>query len=272
MFAILSEMFSYGFITRALLVGSLISLAAALLGVCLVLKRYSMIGDGLSHVGFGALSIAFALGLSPLYVSIPSCVAAAFFLLKISENAKIKGDAAIALISGSSLALGVIATSLSSGLSVDVYGYMFGSILAMQTSDVYISAVLSAAVLAVFILCYNEIFAVTFDTDFAKATGVQTGFYNMLLSLLTALTIVVGMRIMGTMLISGLIIFPALTSMRVMRSFKGVILCSALVSVICFFFGMVFSYIYSVPTGASVVAVNLAVFSIFWVTGKIIKR
>ena len=268
MFDLLIEMFSYSFMTRALLVGTLVSLPAALLGVSLVLKRYSMIGDGLSHVGFGALSIAFALNLAPLYVSVP----AAFFLLKLSESSKIKGDAAIALIASSSLAIGVIATSLSSGLSVDVYGYMFGSVLAMKTSDVYISVILAVAVLAVFILCYHKIFAVTFDADFAKATGTKTGFYNMLLALLTALTIVVGMRIMGTMLISSLIIFPALTSMRVLRSFKGVIVCSAIVSVDCFFFGMFLSYVFSIPAGASVVCVNLVVFLLFYLLGKIMKR
>ena len=272
MFDLLIEMFSYGFMTRALLVGTLVSLPAALLGVSLVLKRYSMIGDGLSHVGFGALSIAFALNLAPLYVSVPACVLAAFFLLKLSESSKIKGDAAIALIASSSLAIGVSATSLSSGLSVDVYGYMFGSVLAMKDSDVYISVILAIVVLAVFVLCYQKIFAVTFDADFAKATGVKTGFYNMLLALLTALTIVIGMRIMGTMLISSLIIFPALTSMRVFRSFKGVIICSAIVSVVCFFLGMFFSYVFSIPAGASVVCVNLAVFLLFYLVGKVMKR
>ncbi len=269
---ILAEIFSYGFMTRAILVGTIVSLAASLLGVSLVLKRYSMIGDGLSHVGFGALSIALALNLTPLYVSIPVCVIAAFFLLKISKNSKIKGDSAIALIASSSLALGVIATSLSSGLSVDVYSYMFGSILAMQTSDVYISIVLCALVLAVFVLCYNKIFAVTFDSDFAKASGVKTNAYNMLIALLTALTIVVGMRIMGTMLISSLIIFPALTSMRFFKSFRAVVISSAIVSVVCFFLGTVVSYIISVPTGACVVVVNLAAFLIFWLAGYIRKK
>ena len=168
------------------------------------------------------------------------------------------------MIASSSLAFGVIATSLSSGLSVDVYGYMFGSILAMQLSDVYISVALSAAVLAVYVLCYNKIFAITFDADFARATGTKAGVYNMLLALLTALTIVVGMRIMGTMLISSLIIFPALSAMRVLRSFKGVIICSGIISVVCFFLGMVFSYVFSIPTGASVVVVNLVVFLIFF--------
>ena len=263
------EIFSYDFMLRALLVGTLVSLTASLLGVSLVLKRYSMIGDGLSHVGFGALSIALALNLTPLYVSVPVCVIAAFFLLKLSENSKIKGDSAIALIASSSLAFGVIAASLSSGFSVDVYGYMFGSILAMQPSDVYVSTVLCAVVLAVFILCYHKIFAVTFDSDFAKATGMKTNAYNMLIALLTALTIVVGMRIMGAMLISSLIIFPALTAMRVFKSFRSVIICSAFVSVICFFFGLVISYIAAIPTGASVVAVNLFVFLLFSAAGSL---
>lgn len=265
MIDILTEMLSYDFMLRAVLVGGFVSLAAALLGVTLVLKRYSMIGDGLSHIGFGALSVALALNLAPLTVSVPACILAAFFLLKISESSKIKADAAIALISSSSLAIGVIATSLSSGLSVDVYSYMFGSILSMSESDVYISIALCIIVAAVFVICYHKIFAITFDCDFAKATGVKTNIYNMLIAMLTALTIVVGMRIMGTMLISSLIIFPALTSMRIFKSFKSVVISSAIVSVSCFFIGTLLAYMLSVPTGASVVIVNLCMFLIFTV-------
>ena len=262
-------MLSYDFLMRALLVGALVALVSSLLGVTLVLKRYSMIGDGLSHVAFGAMSIALALNIAPLYIALPACVIAAFFLLKLSENSKLKGDSAIALVASSSLALGVIATSLSSGLSVDVYGYMFGSILAMQKSDVYISVVLCVVVCAEFIFCFNKIFALTFDSDFAKATGMKTNLYNMLIAALTALTIVIGMRIMGTMLISSLIIFPALTSMRLFKSFKGVVISSSVVSVVCFFFGVFFSYLFSIPTGASVVAVNLIVYLVFIFIGYI---
>ena len=269
MISLLLEMLSYDFLMRALLVGALVALVSSLLGVTLVLKRYSMIGDGLSHVAFGAMSIALALNIAPLYIALPACVIAAFFLLKLSENSKLKGDSAIALVASSSLALGVIATSLSSGLSVDVYGYMFGSILAMQKSDVYISVVLCVVVCAVFILCYNKIFALTFDSNFAKATGMKTNLYNMLIAALTALTIVIGMRIMGTMLISSLIIFPALTSMRLFKSFKGVVISSSVVSVVCFFFGVFFSYLFSIPTGASVVAVNLIVYLVFIFIGYI---
>jgi len=260
MINIIAELLSYTFITRALLVGILVSLCAAILGVSLVLKRYSMIGDGLSHVGFGSLSIAMAFNLAPLQVSIPIVVLAAFFLLRISESSKIKGDAAIALISSSSLAIGVIVTSLTTGMNTDVCNYMFGSILAMQKSDVYLSVTLSVIVLILYGIFYNKIFAITFDENFAKATGIKAGRYNMLVALLTALTIVIGMRLMGALLISSLIIFPSLTSMRIFGSFKGVIITSAILSVICFFIGIVISFQYNIPAGASVVAVNLLAF------------
>jgi len=260
MISVLYELFSYTFITRALLVGILVSLCASVLGVSLVLKRYSMIGDGLSHVGFGSLSVAMAFNLAPLQISIPVVVLAAFLLLRISENSKIKGDAAIALISSSSLAIGVIVTSLTTGMNTDVCNYMFGSILAMGKSDVYLSVALSIVVLILYGLFYNNIFAITFDENFAKATGIRTEKYNMLIALLTALTIVVGMRLMGALLISSLIIFPSLTSMRIFGSFRGVIITSAILSVICFFIGIVTSFQYNIPAGASIVVVNLVAF------------
>ncbi len=271
MLSILSELFSYTFITRALLVGILVSLCASILGVSLVLKRYSMIGDGLSHVGFGSLSVAMAFNLAPLQVSIPVVVLAAFLLLRISENSKIKGDAAIALISSSSLAIGVIITSLTTGMNTDVCNYMFGSILAMERSDVYLSVILSIIVLILYGLFYNKIFAITFDENFAKATGTNVKRYNMLVALLTAITIVIGMRLMGALLISSLIIFPSLTSMRVLGNFKGVIITSLVLSAICFFIGIVISFQYSIPAGASVVAVNLAAFIIASCLGAFIK-
>ena len=270
MFSILTEMFSYTFLVRAVIVGLLVSLCAALLGVSLVLKRYSMIGDGLSHVGFGSLAVATAMNAAPLVVSIPVVVLAAFLLLRISENSKIKGDAAIALISTSSLAIGVLVISQSTGMNTDVCNYMFGSILAMSRNDVRLSVALAGVVLALFVLFYNKIFAVTFDESFARATGVNAGLYNMLIAFLTAITIVLGMRMMGALLISSLIIFPALTSMRLCKKFKTVTICSAFVSVICFFIGVVTSYLYAVPTGASVVIVNIAAFLSFWFI-KLIK-
>ncbi|MEL7565087.1 MAG: metal ABC transporter permease [Dehalobacterium sp.] len=264
MINILAEMLSYVFLVRAVIVGLLVSLCAALLGVSLVLKRYSMIGDGLSHVGFGTLAIATAMNVAPLTISIPVCVAAAFLLLRISEDSRIKGDAAIALISTSALAIGVVVVSMTTGMNTDVCNYLFGSILSMSHADVRLSVVLSIVVLVMFALLYNKVFAVTFDENFAKATGIKTGIYNMLIAFLTAITIVLGMRMMGALLISSLLIFPALTSMRLCKKFKTVIICSAVIAVVCFFVGVVGSYIYATPTGASVVMVNIGVFLLFW--------
>ncbi len=272
MIDLLQELFSYAFIVRALIVGTLVALCAALLGVSLVLKRYSMIGEGLSHVGFGALSVAMALNIAPLQISVPVVIVAALLLLRISGNSKIKGDAAIALISSSAIAIGVIVTSLTSGMNTDVCSYMFGSILAMSKSDVYLSVILSTVVFILFILFYNNIFSVTFDENFARATGTKAGMYNMLIALLTAITIVVGMRIMGTMLISSLVIFPALTSMRIFQSFRGVIISSALVSVICFFFGIVISFTLSLPTGASIVLINILAFVLSSLIGLWLRK
>lgn len=213
-----------------------------------------------------------ALNLAPLYISIPVVIIAAFFLLKISENSKLKSDSAIALISTVSLAIGVIAISLAQGVNTDVFSYMFGSILAMSTSDIYISVILSIVVLILVIIFYNKIFAVTFDEEFTKATGTNTNLYNMIIAFLTAITIVVGMRIMGTMLISSLIIFPALTSMRICKTFKSVMITSAFISIICLLLGIVISYIYAIPTGASIVIVNAIMFVVFFITGKVLNK
>lgn len=259
----ISQIFNYTFLLRTVVVGALVSLCASLLGSSLVLKRYSMIGDGLSHVGFGALAIATAMNTAPLAVSIPVVVFTAFLLLRVSNNSSIKGDAAIAMISTGSLAVGITVLSLSAGNSTDVDNYLFGSILAMSDMDVYLSIGLSVIVIGMFLLFYHQIFAVTFDETFAQATGTKAELYNTLIALLTAITIVLGMRMMGAMLISSLIIFPALTSMRLCRTFKGVIITSAVVSLVCFFVGVVASYTYSTPTGASVVIANIVAFLAF---------
>lgn len=263
------DLFSYGFITRSLVAGSLIALCAALLGVSLVLKRYSMIGDGLSHVGFGTMAIALAFNWAPLAVSIPVCVVAAFLLLRVSSYSGIKGDAAIALISSSSLAIGIIVTSLTSGLNTDVTSYMFGSVLAISKSDVIISVILALVVVSLFVILYNRIFMVTFDEAFAKASGIKVEAYNGLIAVLTALTIVVGMRLMGAMMISSLIVFPALSAMRVFKSFFKVVVFSAILSVLCFFLGIVASFAWSTPAGASIVVANLIAFVICFAVGKI---
>ena len=235
MFNVLTEMLSYTFIIRAIIVGGLVALCSSLLGVSLVLKRYSMIGDGLSHVAFGALTVAMALNLV-------------------------------------ALAIGVISISLAKGVNTDVFSYMFGSILAMNSTDVVISIALSIVVLVLVILFYNKIFAVTFDENYAMATGTNSNLYNMIIAFLTAITIVIGMRIMGTMLISSLIIFPALTSMRVCKTFKSVMISSAIISVICLLLGIIISYVYAIPTGASIVMVNAIMFVIFFVVGKVLNK
>lgn len=262
------NMLSYHFMQRALIVGMLVSLCAALLGVSLVLKRYSMIGDGLSHVGFGALAIASALNLAPLAVAVPTVIVAAVLLLRLSRNSRVKGDAAIAIISSSALAIGVISVSLTTGMNTEVSSYMFGSILSLSRSDAVLSVLLSAAVLLLFVLFYPRIFAVTFDENFSRATGTRTGVYNTLLAVLTAVTVVLGMRMMGALLISSLIIFPALSAMRLCRSFKAVILSAAIISVLCFLAGVMASYFLETPTGASIVVANLLVFAILSLAGK----
>ncbi len=258
--ALLTNLLSQPFLLRALIVGILVALCAALLGVSLVLKRFSMIGDGLSHVGFGAISFALVLNLAPLYVAVPVMILAAFFLLHISQNGRIKADAAIAMLSSGSIAIGLVVISLAKGSSADIDSYMFGSILSTTQQDMILSIVLSVVVLCLFVLLYNRLFSVTFDENSATASGVRVKRYNVLLSVLTAITIVVGMRLMGTLLISGLIIFPALSSMRLFRHYRSVVISSAVLSVFCFVLGFGMSYWFSTPVGASVILMNLVVF------------
>ena len=268
----LMEMLSYTFLQRAFLVGVLVSLCAALLGVSLVLKRYAMIGDGLSHVGFGALAAATAMNLAPLAVSIPVVVVAAFLLLRLSENSKLRGDSAIALLSTGALAVGVMILSFSSGMNVDVYSYMFGSILALSHTDMILSVILSIVILALFVFFYSKLFTVTFDESFARAIGIPVEACHVLLAVLTAVTIAIGMRLMGSLLISALIIFPPLTAMRVCKSFRGVVITSGILSVICFLIGIVISYMAGAPAGPSVVCVDLAAFLIASLIGRLCRK
>jgi zinc transport system permease protein len=268
----LLTMFSWPFMQRALIAGVLVSLCAALLGVSLVLKRYSMIGDGLSHVSFGALAIAVALGVTPLYFSIPVVILAAFLLLRVADHPHWNSDAAIAAMSASSLAIGILVISRTTGMTTDVDSYMFGSVLAMTKSNVALSVLLSVAVLILYVLFYHKLFAVTFDESFSRATGLKVDRYNTLLAVLTALTIVLGMRMMGAMLISSLVIFPALTAMRLFRSFRGVILSAAVTSVVCFCAGLTVSFVYSTPVGATVVAANLTLFLLAYLIAALRKR
>lgn len=257
------EIFSYPFAVRALIVGVLVSICAALLGVSLVLKRFSMLGDGLSHVAFGSAAVALAVGIAPLKVAIPIVVIAAFLLLRISENGKIRGDAAIAIVSSSALAIGVIVATLTTGMNTDINNYMFGSILAMSREDVWISVIVAVAVLAIYLLMYNKIFACTFDEAFAASTGVKVKIYSSLLSVMTAITVVIGMRMMGALLISSIMTFPALSSMRICRRYSATVICSAVVSCLCFITGLFLSFFYDMPAGASVVVANLVIFLVF---------
>lgn len=265
------EIFNYPFMQRAVIGGILVSLCAALLGVCLVLKRYSMIGDGLSHVGFGALAIATAFNAAPLPVSLPIVIAAAFFLLRLSENSSVKGDAAIAILSSGSLALGVLIVSVTKGMNTDLNNYLFGSILAMDKGDVILSCTLSVVVISLFVLFYHKIFAVTFDENFARACGLKASLYNSVIAVFTATTVVLGMKMMGALLISSLIIFPAMSAMRITRTFYKVVILSAVLSCLCFVSGLVISFYLDLPTGATVVCVNILVFITTSLTGKILK-
>ena len=269
MMDVIREMLSYPFLVRAIVVGLLVSLCASLLGVSLVLKRFSMIGDGLSHVGFGALAIASVANIAPLTLAIPVCIAASFLLLRMSESTRIKGDAAIAMLSAGALAIGVMVVSMTTGMNTDVYNYMFGSILSLSQADATLSIALSAVVLVLFVLFYPRLFAVTFDETFSRATGIPTRAYNAALATLSSVTVVLGMRMMGALLISSLIIFPVLTAMRVGKRYLTVTILSAIVAILGFLIGMYVSYVYEAPSGASVVCVNIVLFLLFARIGAI---
>lgn len=269
--------FNYPFVRYALIAGVLIALCAALLGVTLVLKRYSMIGDGLSHVAFGAMAIATVCSMAPMTVALPITIVAAIILLGINSNSKIKGDAAIAMISVGALALGYLLLNIfsaSSNVSGDVCTTLFGStsILTLSESDVWLCAALAVVVLLVFLIFYHKIFAVTFDESFASATGTKTKAYNILIAVVTAVVIVLAMNLVGALLISALIIFPALSAMRIFKSFLSVIISSAVISVLCAVSGIFVSIIYSTPVGSTIVAANIVFFILCTVIGKITKK
>ena len=274
MFTLLAEYLSYPFVQYALITGVLIALCSSLLGVTLVLKRYSFMGDGLSHVAFGAMAVAAVLNIvSEMVVVLPVTILCAILLLKTGQNAKIKGDAALAMVSVGAMAVGYLLLNLyspSSNVSGDVCSSLFGStsILTLSGSDVGVCIAMSLVVLAVVILFYNKIFALTFDETFAKATGVNTGFYNLIVAVVTAVIIVLAMNLVGALLTSALIIFPALSAMRVFRSFKSVIICSAVISVVCATLGIFISILASTPVGATIVIVDLFCFAAFAAVGR----
>lgn len=268
----------YPFVRYALIVGTLIALCSSLLGVTLVLKRYSFIGDGLSHVAFGAMAIAsiFNLASDTIFV-MPVTIIAAILLLRGGQNAKIKGDAAIAMLSVGALAIGYLVLHLfstSANIAGDVCSTLFGStsILTLSQTDVWLCVVMSIVVILIFIVFYNKIFAVTFDENFAKATGVKADQYNLLIAIVIAIIIVLGMNLVGSLLISALIIFPALSAMRVFLNFRSVIICSAVISVSCALLGIMISILFSTPVGSTIVVANMAVFFISCAVGRALKR
>lgn len=269
---------SYPFVRYALVVGTLIALCSSLLGVTLVLKRFSYIGDGLSHVAFGALAVAtlFDLGNTSVVV-MPVTVIAAILILRTGQNPKIHGDAAIAMLSVGSLAVGYLVMNLfstSANISGDVCSTLFGStsILTLTKAEVWLCVAMSVIVVVVFIFLYNRIFAVTFDENFARATGLKAGAYNNLIAIITAVIIVLAMNLVGSLLISALVIFPALSAMRVVQNFKGVVICAAVISVVCALAGIILSILFSTPVGSTIVAVDIVMFLISCLAGRIVRR
>lgn len=267
----LFEMLSYSFMQRALIAGILISICAALTGVSLVLRKNSMIGDGLSHTAFGAFAIATVLNFTPIWFAIPVVIIASFFVLKLSGNKKINGDAAIALLSASSLAIGTMAISLTKGVNIDLNSYLFGSVLSIGWSDVWLSLGLTAVVVLLYVFAHNRIFAITFDEDFAKAIGIKTNVYDVIFAIICSLVVVIGMRLLGALLISSLIIFPTLIAMQFSKSFGRVVMYAVLISVVNFALGLAASYLITSPTGATVVIVNLIALVITYIMRKILS-
>ena len=284
MFSTLGRYFEMPTVRYALIVGLLIALCSSLLGVTLVMKRFSFIGDGLSHVAFGAMAIATVLNVTNnMLIIMPVTVCSAVLLLRTGSNTKIKGDAAIAMISVGALALGYMLMNIASqsgsgrtsgNVTADVCSTLFGStaILTLSIADVWICVGMSVIVIAVFLIFYNKIFAVTFDESFAKATGIRSDLYNLLIAVVIAMIIVIAMNFVGSLLISALIIFPALSAMRVFKSFRSVIICSVIISLLCAFFGIIISILAGTPVGSTIVSADIIVFFIFCLTSFILRR
>lgn len=273
----IADYLTYPFVQRAVVAAILISLCAALLGVTLVLKRYSMIGDGLSHVAFGAMAIAAVLNLAEMYVTIPITIIAAVILLGLNSNSKIKGDSAIAMISVGALALGYLLMNVfseSANISGDVCTSLFGStsILTLNNNDIILSTALAVTVIVVFIIFYQKIFAITFDEGFAAATGTNTKLYNNVIAIITAAVIVLAMKLVGALLVSALIIFPALTAMRVFKSFFSVIISATVISVTCSVIGILIAILYGTPVGSTIVAADIVMFILFTLFGRVARR
>lgn len=277
-FETIAAYFQFQFVQYAFIVGVLVALCSSLLGVTLVLKRFSFIGDGLSHMAFGAMAVAAVVGLTNnMIISMPVTIVAAILLLGTSQNSRIKGDAAVAMLSVGALAIGYLLMNLfptSSNVSADVCTTLFGSvlILTLSTVEVWISIGLAILTCLVYVFFYHKIFAVTFDENFARATGVKANLYNLLIAVVTAVIIVLAMNLVGSLLISALIIFPALSAMRVFKSFKSVTISSAVISVVCAVTGLLISIVSGTPVGPTIVAVDIVAFLLFFVVGIVLSK
>ncbi len=260
------ELFTYPFVIRAIFAGSLISICAAILGVILVLKHYSLIGHGLSEIGFAALSVSSALGLPPFVISTPVIILGSFIILYVSQKYKVAGDTAIAIASSCALALGVLVTSFT-GSSSNAYSWLFGSVLALNDFDVIFAIILSLTVIIIFWVFYNRLFLISYSEEYAQSLGIKTGIYHFMISVMTALVVVSGMRIMGTLLISSIIILPAVTARNISHSFFKLVINSAIISFVCFITGLLTSFLFNISTGACIVLIN----AILLLTVKITK-
>lgn len=269
---LIQEALSYGFMQRALIVGVLIGLSSAMLGIFLVLKKFSMIGDGLAHVSFATVAIALFLGASPLFVSIPIVTVSSILIMNLNEKAGIHGDAAIGLVSSFSVALGVLISSVSGGFNVDLFSYLFGSILAIQKTDLWLSFILAIGVIFTVIFYYNDLFAITHDEAFSSVIGIPTKRRNYLIATLTSVTIVLGIRVVGTMLISSMIIFPTVSALQISKNFKSTIIIAAIISVFSVVVGLLGSYVLNLPSGAAIVMINGIILGIMMLYKGIVQR
>lgn len=270
-FFLIEKSMQYGFMQKALLCGIFISVASSILGIFLVLRKYSLISDGLSHVSFTAVAIALTAGISPVAVSIPIVILASLLIYKLSEKANVYSDAAIGLVSAVGVAAGVTIISMGQGFNIDIYSYLFGSILAVTSFDVYLSLIIAAAVIIITIFYRKELFMITFDEDYALVSKVNVKLINSIMTVVQSIVIVIGIKIVGAMLMSSLIIFPAIISLQVAKSFKSMVIYSVSLSVFSVVFGIFGSFILNSPTGASIVIVNVFLFIIFYSANSILK-
>jgi zinc transport system permease protein len=262
---------SYAFIQKAYLAGTFIAVLCAMLGLFLVLRKLSLIGDGLAHVSFGAIALGLFFGFYPFYVAIPVVVAGSYFILRLTERAKIYGDAAIGIVSSIGIAGGIILASVSKGFNVDLFSYLFGNILAISTQEVYLSLALSVIVLLIILLLYNDLLSVTFDEEFARLTGVKTDRINLVLTFLTAITVVLAIKVVGIMLISALLILPAVTALQLASGFKAAMLISTMGATVSVLSGITLSFFLDIPAGATIVLINVAFFALALLYKKAMK-